>query len=120
RHTRWPRDWSSDVCSSDLAPDMLTNSCGSAYCETEFRISVLLRKWSKTVLVRVSFITHAQSTDGIPARCRGAQHLLRCLIVAHIAGMLTTEIHSVQVRAKINDDEREPKSSGTHLWSSAN
>src|SRR5207253_6184124 len=20
RHTRWPRDWSSDVCSSDLAP----------------------------------------------------------------------------------------------------
>src|SRR5207253_5055534 len=21
RHTRWPRDWSSDVCSSDLAPD---------------------------------------------------------------------------------------------------
>src|SRR5207253_7757048 len=21
RHTRWPRDWSSDVCSSDLGPD---------------------------------------------------------------------------------------------------
>src|SRR5690625_7820187 len=21
RHTRWPRDWSSDVCSSDLHPD---------------------------------------------------------------------------------------------------
>src|SRR5207253_4987617 len=21
RHTRWPRDWSSDVCSSDLATD---------------------------------------------------------------------------------------------------
>src|SRR5439155_3380643 len=21
RHTRWPRDWSSDVCSSDLEPD---------------------------------------------------------------------------------------------------
>src|SRR5207253_7617153 len=21
RHTRWPRDWSSDVCSSDLIPD---------------------------------------------------------------------------------------------------
>src|SRR5437870_11284998 len=21
RHTRWPRDWSSDVCSSDLAPE---------------------------------------------------------------------------------------------------
>src|SRR5690625_7577035 len=23
RHTRWPRDWSSDVCSSDLAPAIL-------------------------------------------------------------------------------------------------
>src|SRR6266702_4886364 len=23
RHTRWPRDWSSDVCSSDLAADAL-------------------------------------------------------------------------------------------------
>src|SRR6266702_5461754 len=22
RHTRWPRDWSSDVCSSDLMPRM--------------------------------------------------------------------------------------------------
>src|SRR5439155_6618939 len=24
RHTRWPRDWSSDVCSSDLFPSGLT------------------------------------------------------------------------------------------------
>src|SRR5439155_19081517 len=23
RHTRWPRDWSSDVCSSDLTPESL-------------------------------------------------------------------------------------------------
>src|SRR5439155_18377975 len=22
RHTRWPRDWSSDVCSSDLTPEL--------------------------------------------------------------------------------------------------
>src|SRR5207253_4706861 len=22
RHTRWPRDWSSDVCSSDLIPEL--------------------------------------------------------------------------------------------------
>src|SRR5207253_3474578 len=24
RHTRWPRDWSSDVCSSDLAQTQIT------------------------------------------------------------------------------------------------
>src|SRR5437660_9806167 len=26
RHTRWPRDWSSDVCSSDLTVDALANA----------------------------------------------------------------------------------------------
>src|SRR5439155_16726859 len=25
RHTRWPRDWSSDVCSSDLSPGECMN-----------------------------------------------------------------------------------------------
>src|SRR5437870_9862177 len=33
RHTRWPRDWSSDVCSSDLAvivsPDVQINGLSS-------------------------------------------------------------------------------------------
>src|SRR5207253_5296063 len=28
RHTRWPRDWSSDVCSSDLDPTMVGNAKG--------------------------------------------------------------------------------------------
>src|SRR5215208_7267131 len=28
RHTRWPRDWSSDVCSSDLRRTRLTSSVG--------------------------------------------------------------------------------------------
>src|SRR5439155_18135372 len=28
RHTRWPRDWSSDVCSSDLYPAKLPSIAG--------------------------------------------------------------------------------------------
>src|SRR5207253_6502973 len=28
RHTRWPRDWSSDVCSSDLVPQNSTVEAG--------------------------------------------------------------------------------------------
>src|SRR6266702_4879098 len=31
RHTRWPRDWSSDVCSSDLTAMDLEKSFGPAY-----------------------------------------------------------------------------------------
>src|SRR5215510_15676641 len=30
RHTRWPRDWSSDVCSSDLGYDVVVGECMSA------------------------------------------------------------------------------------------
>src|SRR6266702_4544561 len=30
RHTRWPRDWSSDVCSSDLSGSSGTNGDGVA------------------------------------------------------------------------------------------
>src|SRR3984893_9522240 len=29
RHTRWPRDWSSDVCSSDLWEFVKIGNCGS-------------------------------------------------------------------------------------------
>src|SRR5207253_7256332 len=28
RHTRWPRDWSSDVCSSDLIRSQILNGSG--------------------------------------------------------------------------------------------
>src|SRR5207253_3288158 len=31
RHTRWPRDWSSDVCSSDLLADRLPDRGTSWY-----------------------------------------------------------------------------------------
>src|SRR5207253_8318057 len=34
RHTRWPRDWSSDVCSSDLASRGVAVSCTVAPCGT--------------------------------------------------------------------------------------
>src|SRR6266508_6367418 len=33
RHTRWPRDWSSDVCSSDLGPVVQIVSIGSQITE---------------------------------------------------------------------------------------
>src|SRR5439155_15154084 len=34
RHTRWPRDWSSDVCSSDLFSTLVAGPCSdeNRYC----------------------------------------------------------------------------------------
>src|SRR5207253_5046327 len=37
RHTRWPRDWSSDVCSSDL----MTRSAAARYARDKIRFNVI-------------------------------------------------------------------------------
>src|SRR5690625_6608704 len=39
-HTRWPRDWSSDVCSSDLGPDLLA-LVPPGDCATGFRTRLI-------------------------------------------------------------------------------
>src|SRR5690625_5449638 len=36
RHTRWPRDWSSDVCSSDLYIDFFTDALPLAETNSQF------------------------------------------------------------------------------------
>src|SRR5207253_4181600 len=39
RHTRWPRDWSSDVCSSDLRePDWEYPGFGGMHMRSAFRL----------------------------------------------------------------------------------
>src|SRR5690625_6541213 len=35
RHTRWPRDWSSDVCSSDLTINKITDTHGKVIFERD-------------------------------------------------------------------------------------
>src|SRR5437870_5842443 len=45
RHTRWPRDWSSDVCSSDL-PKRWSRRSKSSPCWT--RSAVRLLSWHRT------------------------------------------------------------------------
>src|SRR5439155_21481194 len=37
RHTRWPRDWSSDVCSSDLTPEVDQVAAGLLELLIDFR-----------------------------------------------------------------------------------
>src|SRR5207253_4419615 len=52
RHTRWPRDWSSDVCSSDLQPPWEpheesagSNGIGAWALRWGFRMDLLERRW---------------------------------------------------------------------------
>src|SRR5690625_2596341 len=55
RHTRWPRDWSSDVCSSDLNPNELANVDALYNNQTEF---------TKFYQHRLSSITEHEPHDG--------------------------------------------------------
>src|SRR5439155_6552665 len=47
RHTRWPRDWSSDVCSSDLLSLTATNgpAGGSVYLLESTNLAIPLAQW---------------------------------------------------------------------------
>src|SRR5215510_4497949 len=45
RHTRWPRDWSSDVCSSDLTP------CNDPNGNGNFRDDV--RSWESLITLAI-------------------------------------------------------------------
>src|SRR5207253_4669677 len=52
RHTRWPRDWSSDVCSSDLR------------AQPEIQVEVWLRAKLSTTIVSPTAVIGAYSTAG--------------------------------------------------------
>src|SRR5690625_6352008 len=46
RHTRWPRDWSSDVCSSDLFTLAVkyTHTCGTKYFVSREYVEVAIQR----------------------------------------------------------------------------
>src|SRR3984893_18261462 len=54
RHTRWPRDWSSDVCSSDLRLSKLQQDCSLIDAEETLRgafwqdVRPTIREWRKS------------------------------------------------------------------------
>src|SRR5439155_10519579 len=55
RHTRWPRDWSSDVCSSDLGSHFASTRGGlrlSRSCQS-LDISTVVAFWSRSEERRV-------------------------------------------------------------------
>src|SRR5439155_10975927 len=53
RHTRWPRDWSSDVCSSDLPSTDAKNVLNPAFPPLAFSASVLGRAFAVPEVVQL-------------------------------------------------------------------
>src|SRR5437870_8713041 len=72
RHTRWPRDWSSDVCSSDLqaGPDLLIADEATAHLDPDGRRVAF--EWLRSEIgagLAVLWITQEQVEIG-RASCR--------------------------------------------------
>src|SRR5699024_12127551 len=54
RHTRSKRDWSSDVCSSDLY-GMSCDLCSSAFSKNERLVSIILTKINENYITQKEF-----------------------------------------------------------------
>src|SRR5207253_5296924 len=68
RHTRWPRDWSSDVCSSDLFRQRSHSHLASGVCrKNEFLCA-------NSVMLRVSVVKLPGKTFTTEARAYTENH----------------------------------------------
>src|SRR5690625_5732116 len=78
RHTRWPRDWSSDVCSSDLVPTKLEFDGDSVIVEIfghkAFSSSRVVRA-GNDFYMEYQFVRSEERRVGKECRCRrGTEH----------------------------------------------
>src|SRR5207253_4273385 len=75
RHTRWPRDWSSDVCSSDLLLNkgpLPVNTIGSIVDLTPGSISIAVdRLFAKGLVTRVESTEDRREIGRASCRERG-------------------------------------------------
>src|SRR5207253_5039692 len=94
RHTRWPRDWSSDVCSSDLSGTLNT---AAAYVASDIAESVL-----KPIIGRERPHIEGNSHRFHPFTSNGDWHSLPSAHVAHIASIaeaISMQSHSTSLTA---------------------
>src|SRR5439155_12838706 len=108
RHTRWPRDWSSDVCSSDLArSSAAATGVGDAdersVGEHEYRLSIALVAWA-----RLDVVAH-RAHRRLDVRAHAV-----ALVLKHVREVLM--VHSGRV-GSVDDVDVEVNDVGDHLGS---
>src|SRR5207253_4469899 len=74
RHTRWPRDWSSDVCSSDLAQEPLVKEFGAAKSDEERQAVVArLPKLAAPFAAKAIALAEEDLKNPVAIRCRSEE-----------------------------------------------
>src|SRR5207253_4830230 len=98
RHTRWPRDWSSDVCSSDLDASL---------------VALVATQPEATVLEAA----HAAARAGILARgtkLRFSHELYRAALYRDVDAAKRARVHGAIEIGRASCRERVPTTPGAH------
>src|SRR5437660_9695354 len=77
RHTRWPRDWSSDVCSSDLQEEIAeAQFAAGANHQIQIRQMARIEMAVDGLLINLQMVRSEERRVGKECRCRWwADHL---------------------------------------------
>src|SRR5207253_7193872 len=67
RHTSWPRDWSSDVCSSDLAAALLYALRNGLYAAASYPVGALSDRYGRRGLLALGYVVGAVVAAGFAA-----------------------------------------------------
>src|SRR5439155_9206984 len=91
RHTRWPRDWSSDVCSSDLKPI------------SEIGMILLIGLVSKNSILLVEYTNQlkARGLDTVSAVLEAGRIRLRPILMTSVATIMGAEIGRASCRERV-------------------
>src|SRR5690625_2970555 len=92
RHTRWPRDWSSDVCSSDLLDNYkcYLNSKPVTLSAKELQLLILLAKHPNQIWSSEQLYDRVWGFDSI-------------------GDIQTVKVHISNLRRKLEEDPANPK-----------
>src|SRR5690625_7922367 len=100
RHTRWPRDWSSDVCSSDLGEAARAGDQGRGFAVVADEVRKLAERTTSATKEIADMITRIQhnTNDVVDSMRRGDTEVEKGLRIAAEAGTSLADIRSEERR----------------------
>src|SRR5690625_2496023 len=112
RHTRWPRDWSSDVCSSDLRDQFFCSTCAPSFLLPE-RDRVKVTWCSVHHRNRCSLMNSLPLSLSIPTMGNGKVAMTCCSASkTHLAALLRTDrltVHPVAMSVTVSVKQKSPE-----------
>src|SRR5207253_3478552 len=101
RHTRWPRDWSSDVCSSDLPVCTIRELRGEGRVQTATGSESRVCTSSRSEPTELAWVSLFRMIVGIRWAMRMRKRVLLQLFHHHLNGLLQLRIAALKSEFRI-------------------